>query len=42
MSRFDDQLFDDIGKTVFTLGLITLLDEKIKSSNYQSLYVQRL
>ena len=35
MSHFDDQLADDSGKAVFTLGSITLPDKKIKSNNYQ-------
>ena len=42
MSRFDDQLDDDSGKPVFTLVSITIPDKKIKSNNYQFLYVGRL
>ena len=42
MSRFNDQLADDSGKAVFTLGSITFSDKKIKSNNYQFLCVGRL
>ena len=42
MSRFVDQLPDDSGTAVFTLGSITLPDTKIKSNNYQFLCVGHL
>ena len=42
MLRCEDQLADDSGKAVFTIGSITLPDKKIKSNNYQFLCVGRL
>ena len=42
MLRCEDQLADDSGKAVFTIGSITLPDKKIKSNNYQFLCVGQL
>ena len=42
MSHFYDQLADDSGKAVFTLGSIDLPYKKIKSNNCQFLCVGRL